>query len=77
MKKVSIIDYGLGNLLSIIRAIESLGVNVKVCQSRKDILNASYLVLPGVGAFPYGMKELRKKATLKILKNIHTLKDLY
>ena len=68
MKKVSIIDYGLGNLLSIIRALESLGVNVKVCQSRKDILNASYLVLPGVGAFPYGMKELRGKGYFEDLK---------
>ena len=67
-KKVSIIDYGLGNLLSIIRALESLGVNVKVCQSRKDILNASYLVLPGVGAFPYGMKELRGKGYFEDLK---------
>ena len=53
-----IIDYGLGNLLSISRAFEYLGVSVKISSNHTAISNADRVVLPGVGAFPRGMKNL-------------------
>ena len=55
VKNVSIIDYGMSNLLSIQRAFEHVGALVNIVTTEKEILNADYLVLPGVGAFPDGM----------------------
>ncbi len=64
-KIVSIIDYGMSNLLSICRAIEHIGAVAKVIDKDEDIMKAEYLVLPGVGAFPDGMKELGKRGLVE------------
>ena len=48
---IVIIDYGMGNLRSVSKALEHLGAQVKVSDSSKDIEKADKLVLPGVGAF--------------------------
>lgn len=61
MKKVAIIDYGMSNLLSICRAFEHVGAEVKIVHTPEEIASAGYLVLPGVGAFPDGMKELNER----------------
>lgn len=60
-RQVSIIDYGMSNLLSICRAFEHIGAVVKVVNHIDDIGKSDYLVLPGVGAFPDGMNELNKR----------------
>jgi glutamine amidotransferase len=60
-KRVSIIDYGMSNLLSICRAFEHIGAKVDVIDDPGKVLSSDYLVLPGVGAFPDGMKELDKR----------------
>ncbi len=59
-KKVYIIDYGLGNLYSISRAIEYLGCNVEIVHNPKMLDEASHVILPGVGAFSKGMEGLLK-----------------
>jgi len=59
--KVSIVDYGLGNLRSVTNAFEVLGYPVEVVQEGFSLLNAELLVLPGVGAFSDGMKGLRSQ----------------
>jgi glutamine amidotransferase len=69
VKKVSIIDYGMSNLLSICRAFEHIGAEVKVIDAADDVMNAEYLVLPGVGAFPDGMKELRERKLVEPIQN--------
>jgi glutamine amidotransferase len=56
--EVSIIGYGSGNLLSVRRAFEAIGCNVKIASRPEEVLAASRLVLPGVGAFPNGMGKL-------------------
>jgi glutamine amidotransferase len=61
MKEVTIIDYGMSNLLSISRAIEKVGAAVKLTGNPNEIANADLLVLPGVGAFYEGMHELNKR----------------
>ncbi len=61
MKTVSIIDYGMSNLLSICRAFEHVGAKVNIVTHNEEIVNSDYLVLPGVGAFPDGMAELNKR----------------
>lgn len=61
IKNVSIIDYGMSNLLSICRAFEHVGAKVNIVTNEKEILDAEYLILPGVGAFPDGMNELNSR----------------
>jgi glutamine amidotransferase len=61
MKKVTIIDYGMSNLLSISRAIEKVGGEVELTENPSLIEKADYLILPGVGAFYDGMNELNNR----------------
>ncbi len=61
MKKVVLVDYGVGNLLSVSRALEVAGSNVILSSNPNEILNAERLVLPGVGAFGDCMKEIAKR----------------
>lgn len=64
---IAVIDYGLGNLRSVSKALEKAGAKTKVTNSPKVISKAEAIVFPGVGAFSKGMENLRK---LKILKTI-------
>lgn len=48
---IAIIDYGMGNLRSVQKALEYLGFDARVTDSKKDLIDASHIVLPGVGAF--------------------------
>jgi imidazole glycerol-phosphate synthase subunit HisH len=58
--EVVVIDYGVGNLLSVSRGLEHCGAKVKVTADPKAILSAARVVLPGVGAFADAMAELRR-----------------
>jgi glutamine amidotransferase len=58
MKKIAIIDYGLGNLRSVIRGLEKAGANAIITCDTGEIASADGLVLPGVGAFHEGMDQL-------------------
>ncbi len=58
-KVVTIVDYGIGNVLSVARAFEHCGAQPRISADPKVLLNSDYLVLPGVGAFADGMNELR------------------
>ena len=59
-KEITIINLGINNIKKIITAFEYLNANVKITESRKDILNADRLLLPGLGAFNSGMHNLNK-----------------
>ena len=58
---ITLLDYGAGNVRSIINAIEKLGETVSVAASGRDILGAEKLVFPGVGNFGSMMAILRQK----------------
>jgi len=59
---VVVLDYGVGNLLNMVRALEHCGAAVRVAErGGASLANASRLVLPGVGAFGDGMAELRAR----------------
>lgn len=60
MNPITIIDYGLSNLLSVQRAFEHFGAAVELARSPDEVFAAKALVLPGVGAFRDGMQGLRK-----------------
>lgn len=57
---VTVIDYGVGNLLSVCRAIEKCGSTPVLTSSPQAIASAERLILPGVGAFKDGMRGLQE-----------------
>jgi len=65
---IVIIDYGMGNLFSVENALKSLGASVKISSRENDIVNAEKLILPGVGAFPDGMKNLQELGLIPFLE---------
>lgn len=67
MKKVVIIDYKLGNINSVANAFNFLGCNTAVSCRKEDIEDADYIVLPGVGAFAEGMKNLENLGLIDVL----------
>lgn len=59
--RITIIDYGVGNLYSVRRAVEmSGGEDIRVSADPADIANADRIILPGVGAFEDGMRGLHE-----------------
>jgi len=58
--KISIIDYGIGNLFSVLNACEHVGISAKVTNDIKTILDSDGIILPGVGAFSDAMDSLDK-----------------
>ena len=67
MKKITIIDYGCGNILNLARAIKFLGYEVETTHEVKRIINSSHVILPGVGAFGNAMKQLEKYSLQKTI----------
>ena len=59
---ICVIDYGMGNLRSVSKALEKIGARVKVSSRSEDVREAEKLILPGVGAFGDGARELEKRA---------------
>ncbi len=68
---IAIVDYDMGNLRSVEKAFLKLGLEAKVTRSPKEILNASHIVLPGVGAFKDCMRNLDQYGLIDpLLKSI-------
>jgi glutamine amidotransferase len=65
--KVTVVDYGMGNMFSVRRALEHCGAAVETTTDADCILAAERLVLPGVGAFADGMEGLRSRGLVKPL----------
>ncbi|QDC51245.1 imidazole glycerol phosphate synthase subunit HisH [Candidatus Methylopumilus universalis] len=63
-----LIDYGMGNILSVKRALEHVGAHVIVSSNPDLISKARRLVLPGVGAFPDAMEELNHRGLASAIK---------
>ncbi|HNX82271.1 MAG TPA: imidazole glycerol phosphate synthase subunit HisH [Candidatus Omnitrophota bacterium] len=61
MKKVTVIDYGLGNVFSVCKAFEHLGCKVTLTDNADLLIHSDRIVLPGVGAFKSAMAELQKR----------------
>lgn len=70
MLEVAVIDYGMGNLLSVQRGFERCGATVEVSSSPEIILSARKVVLPGVGAFGDGMAELRSHGLNDVVREV-------
>ena len=57
---IALVDYGMGNLRSVEKALARVGADVRIVSDRDSVLTADALVLPGVGAFGDCMKNLEK-----------------
>jgi glutamine amidotransferase len=58
MKRIVIVDYGLGNLRSVFRGLEKCGASPVISSDIQEITAADGIILPGVGAFRDGMEQL-------------------
>ena len=71
--KIAIIDYGIGNVRSILGAFENQGVDVLLTNNKDEILKSDGLVLPGVGAFSHGMENLISYGLVDVIKEYAAL----
>ncbi|MEB7658222.1 imidazole glycerol phosphate synthase subunit HisH [Mammaliicoccus vitulinus] len=67
---IAIIDYGLGNIKNIERALLHLGYEAKLTSDETTIKNSTHVVLPGVGHFKDAMEQLQKSGLDKVLYEI-------
>ena len=74
MRKISVLNYGCGNLLSIERSIKEVGYDAKIIENNEEIEKAEFLVLPGVGAFNNAMSLLKNKNLIETIKNYALVK---
>ncbi|MEN2994357.1 MAG: imidazole glycerol phosphate synthase subunit HisH [Thermodesulfovibrio sp.] len=65
---IALVDYGMGNIRSVSKAIEAVGGEVIITQSAEDIKKAKAIVLPGVGAFRDCMLNLKDIGIIEIIK---------
>lgn len=65
---IAIVDYGMGNLHSVSKAVERLGYESLVTGDAGEILAASSVILPGVGAFGDAMEQLRSSGLDLVVK---------
>lgn len=67
--KIAIIDYGMGNIHSVAKAISLYGANPLITNKKSDIISCDKFVLPGVGAFDDAMLELEKQGLADVIKD--------
>ncbi len=66
---IKILNYGIGNLGSIVKLLNSFdNVNVEIADDKNDLKSSDLLILPGVGTFPSAIKNLQKKKLFTFLK---------
>jgi len=68
IKEVTIIDYDAGNIFNLYNSLSRLNCNVKIASSAKEIEKSERLIIPGVGAFKEGLKNLEEKKLSKSIK---------
>ncbi|WP_336331861.1 imidazole glycerol phosphate synthase subunit HisH [Pseudomonas putida] len=64
---IVVVDYGVGNIASVLNMLKRVGAKAKASNSSEDIEQADKLILPGVGAFDAGMQTLRNSGLIGVL----------
>ncbi len=67
---IGIVDYGLGNIISVLGAIERLGQKSVVTSDPEVLASTEKLILPGVGAFGDGMRNLHERGLVQTLEEL-------
>ncbi|MFA6001986.1 MAG: imidazole glycerol phosphate synthase subunit HisH [Thermoleophilia bacterium] len=65
---IIIVDYGMGNLRSVEKALMKVGADVKVSRDPDDVRHGERIVLPGVGAFGDAMDNLEKRGLAGVIR---------
>ncbi len=73
---ISILNYGMGNIRSILNALNYIGVKSQIIDSSAQILKSEKLILPGVGSFKLAMKNIKEKKFLDPLDKIALKKKI-
>jgi glutamine amidotransferase len=58
--RIAVLDYGMGNLRSVEKALEHVGVTASITKDASEVRAADGVILPGVGAFPRAMERIRE-----------------
>ncbi len=74
-KNVTIVDYGSGNLWSVLSALEFLGARPVISSKPADVLKAETILLPGVGCFRLAMESLIQKNLDDAIKEVVMIKQ--
>lgn len=67
---ISVIDYGVGNLRSVVKGLEKVGVRAEVTSDPAVVGRAAGVVLPGVGAFGMAMQQLRRAGMDQVVRDV-------
>jgi glutamine amidotransferase len=74
---IAVIDYEIGNIRSILNALEQFGKAARLTRDRSEILGAEGVILPGVGAFSHGMEKLKEHGLVDVIHDyVKTSKPL-
>ncbi len=57
---IAVIDYGVGNLFSLLSSLNSIGADAKIVRTPEALVEASHIILPGVGAFEDAARKLKE-----------------
>ena len=68
MGYIAVIDYGVGNLMSVTNALQYIGRESKITDQASDLERADGIILPGVGAFPDAAEKLQQTGLVATLK---------
>ena len=66
---VAVVDYGMGNVWSVISALRYLGATVELVSDPKVLAKADRMILPGVGSFKKGMENLKKNGIDEVIRS--------
>ena len=61
VRTVTLLDYGMANLLNVARALQHCGADVSIVETPREAREADRLIVPGVGAFQHAMDEIRSR----------------
>ena len=67
---IGIINYGMGNVFSVSKAVEHIGYNTKICNFPEDLESVDKIILPGVGAFEDCIKKLKNTGFIDELNEL-------
>jgi glutamine amidotransferase len=73
---ISIVDYGMGNLGSVLNMLKKIDIKAKILSDPKEIIKAEKLLLPGVGAFDAAMRRIIESGLFEVLNKLVLEKEV-
>lgn len=67
--KTAVVDYGMGNLFSVVKALQAAGHDARLVPTPAEAKDATHLVVPGVGAFGEGMAHLEERGFVPFIRS--------